>query len=443
MPIEPSAEWTSKSAGLGETLGRAVSPQYYKGRDTIDARLAESSGAMNAVAAKRGAGVPVTDADRAKAQQGWEDNRLWGKINDAYEKNYNDWAGKWFHPKGDDYGNVVRRSFGEARDTLGREFGTIKPDPRQLGAQSADRDLYNREAKLGDYGSTKQAAEGTVPSAEASMPAHEEAHDTHGNEVNPFEKVVKAYNAYKAKKGFKDETPTVEPNVTGNLPPAPGNLVHEWYAKEHGMERQASVMEKQAISWNGAKYWAGKWLGKVGDVYGKVADGKWEDVPDAIWEATPIAVGLEAAEKQVTDFNRRQAGHAVKAGVEELQSPEVQKQLDAQSSRAGRNMANGAMDAMWDRGKELWNEYGKGNHIGNFFGMGGENWKWLAGALGLGALGYGAYRMFSGGGGSGGGWGGGAANSSAYYRNRHGYNHPDYEGMMVDNMMARRGGYGY
>lgn len=388
--------------------------QRKKYQEWNDRRLAEdrtaSAMAANRLLDLKAAGQPITNKDRVDAQYGWERNMQMRQV------------------RGSGIPYAVRpNSYKDMRADLG------------------DTALYKRAFSdgRGRLPLSKQAAEGTVPSAEASMPAHEESHDTHGNEVNPFEKVVKAYNAYKAKKGFKEETPTVEPNVTGNLPPAPGNLVHEWYAKEHtgkaGMERMASVMEKQAISWNGAKHWLGKWWGNMGDLYDKVTEGKWEEVPDAMWNATPVAVGLEAAEKQSDDF----IGRRIDAGIKKLQSPEVQKELDAQSSRAGRNMANGAMDAMWDRGKELWNEYGKGNQFGNVFGMGGENWKWLAGALGLGALGYGAYRMFSGGGGSGGGWGGGAANSSAYYRNRHGYNHPDYEGMMVDNMMARRGGYGY
>lgn len=103
------------------------------------------------------------------------------------------------------------------------------------------------------------------------------------------------------------------------------------------------------------------------------------------------------------------------------------------------NKLSGKLNEVVDDPSKLWN----GGFLGRLTGWGGKNWQYGLGALGLAGAGYGLYRMFSGGGGSGGGWGGGAANSSAYYRNRHGYNHPDYEGMMVDNMMARRGGYGY
>lgn len=428
----------SKDAGLGETLGRVVSPQYYKGKDTIDARLAESSEAMGAVAAKRGAGVPVTDADRAKAQQGWEDNRLWGKINDAYEKNYKDWSGKWFHPKGDDYGNVVRRSFSEARDATGSELGTIKPDPRQLDVPEVGRDLYNRDAKLSDYGNTKQAAEGTVPSAEASMPAHEESHDTHGNEVNPFEKVVKAYNAYKAKKGFKEETSTVEPDVTGDLPPAPANLVHEWYAKEHtgedGMERMASVMEKGAMEKQAIApllLWPLVTVGVGGLGYGAYKGYQGVKGYKETFDTT----------KQYIDEGRKGLTNPDGSQMTPEQFGTYVKDTKAELDKTRSMLSD--VRGMCDKAKGWYDKYINGNQFGNFLGLGGKNWQWGLGALGLAGAGYGLYKMFSGGGGSGGGWGGGAANSSAYYRNRHGYNRPDYEGMMVDNMMARRGGYGY
>ena len=443
-----SNSYKDMRADLGDTAlyKRAFSDGHGRMEAWLRDRRATEAMKANRVKDLRFEGRPVTDADRVAAQQGWEQNTFLRNLQGAYDKNYGNYAGDIFRNEAG-HNEVVEKSFKDAREAYnekmygkdrigaaGKARSVMSPGAAAPYTEYTTDSAGARTAKLGDYGNTKQAAEGTVPSAESSMPAHEESHDTHGNEVNPFEKVVKAYNAYKAKKGFKDETPTVEPNVTGNLPPAPANLVHEWYAKEHGMERQASVMEKGAME-------------------------KKAIAPLLLWPLITAGVGALGygaykgyqgvkGYKETADTTKQYIDEARKGLTNPDGSQMTPEQLGTyvKDTKAELDKTRSMLSdvrGMYDKAKGWYDKYINGNQFGSFLGMGGKNWQWGLGALGLGALGYGAYRMFSGGGGSGGGWGGGAANSSAYYRNRHGYNRPDYEGMMVDNMMARRGGYGY